>query len=331
VQSASRVIGAIGNSVRDPGGIIQQRLGELEVEAARLREAGERLKPDNPVMRALLADLDVVMGRNASRLDAGADDVQAAAVRVSGETTRQLALPGMGEGQVRIAVNEAWSSADPEVVQRLVGYVDNPAWVDEVSQYGARVVATVENQAIAGMARGWSSVKAAREIRRVTEALPQHVANVLMRTLYMESYRSGTALNQNANVSLIRRVIRVESLDRRICAACVYLHGEVIWDAERNAGEPIPKIQEHHQGRGTTITEVRGMTRDIGRGEDWFNGLSDARQREILRNDSAHRALKDGAVRLQDFVKEYNDPVFGDMVRQASLVDMLGDGAGKWK
>ena len=55
------------------------------------------------------------------------------------------------------------------------------------------------------------------------------------------------------------------------------------------------------------------------------------KQREIMRNDSAHRAFKAGEVQLKDFVKDYTDPVFGEMVRQASLVDMLGDGAGKYK
>jgi hypothetical protein len=107
----------------------------------------------------------------------------------------------------------------------------------------------------------------------------------------------------------------------------VYLHGEVVWDAERDAGKPIPAIKEHHNGRGTTISEVFGISRDIGRGEDWFNGLSDVRQREIMRNDSAHRAWVDGKVRLADFVEDYSDPVFGDMMRQASLKGMLGDGA----
>lgn len=331
VDVAGRTVQAVTNSVTDRNGLIQRRLRELDAEVARLQESGvTRLPADNPVVRALLADLDTVMGRNASRVDAAGDDVQGTAVDAAGELTRQLALPGIGEDQVRLLVGADWASPDPEVVRRLVQYVDMPAWADQLADYTKGVVQTVENQALRGMALGWSSVKTAREIRKVTEGLPAHVANTLMRTLYMESYRSGTAVHQNANVQLIRRVVRIESLDSRICAACVYLHGNVIWDSERNAGEPIPPIDEHHQGRGTTITDVLGTTVNVRRGEEWFNTLSAERQREIMRNDAAFAAWQAGAVDLKDFVKPYDDPVFGDMVRQASLKDMLGDGAKQW-
>ena len=331
VDVAQRTLGAIASSTTDRNGIIQVRLGELEAEVERLRsDEIYQLPPDNPVLRALLSDLDSVMRRNQSRVDASGDDVQGAAVDVSGTLTRQLALPGLSDDQVRIVTGADWSSADPEVVQRLVQYVDTPAWADELAQYGPRIVKTVENQALFGISQGWSSVKAAREIRRVTEGLPTSVANTLMRTLYMQSYRSGTAIHQNANVQLIKRVIRIETLDGQICIACIYQHGEVIWDGVRDAGQPIQPIQEHHSGRGTTMTEVHGMTRNVTRGEDWFGTLSTGRQRALMRNDSAYRAYQAGAVQLQDFVKPYDDPVFGPMVRQASLKDMLGDGAKAW-
>lgn len=327
---AQRTLGAIAASVNDPNGLIQQRLGELDAEVARLQAAGvTRLKPDNAVLRALLADMDTVMGRNASRVDAAGDDVQTAGVTVSGTATRQLALPGVGDEQVRLLVGRDWASPDPEAVNRLVQYVDIPAWADELAKYGSGIVQTVNNQALFGFAQGWSSMRAAREIRNATENLPGHVANTLMRTLYMQSYRTGTAIHQNANVQIIKRVIRVESLDSRICAACVYRHGEVVWDSLRNAGEAIQPIDEHHQGRGTTVSDVLGSL-NVPRGEDWFGTLSAERQREIMRNDSAFRAWQAGAVQLKDFVKPYTDPVFGEMMRQASLKDMLGDGAKEW-
>jgi hypothetical protein len=186
------------------------------------------------------------------------------------------------------------------------------------------------NQALNGIARGWGPLRASREIRRVTETMPTHVANSLMRTLYLESMRSGTAIHQNANVQIIRQVVRIESLDNRICVACIYLHGEVIWHHERNKGQPIPKIEEHHQGRAVPVTDVLGTTSNVRRGEEWFNGLSRERQQALMRNDSAFRAWEAGAVELKDFVKSYEDQVFGPMVRQAALSDMLGDGAKAW-
>lgn len=333
VRVAGRTIEAIVASTNDPRGIIQQRLRELDAEVARLEsEDITRLPPDNPVIRALLADLETVMGRNQSRVDAAGDDVQGAGVDVAGTLTRQLAFPGMTDDQVRLlAVGREWASADPEVVQRLVQYVDGAAWAEELSVYGDDVLRVVGNQAIFGMAQGWHPIRVAREMRKKTERLPASAANTLMRTLYLQTYRDGTTIHQNANVQLINRVVRIESLDSRICAACVYRHGEVVWDRERDGGQPILRIDEHHNGRGTTVTEVIGARPlAVRRGEEWFKTLRDDQQREIIQNDSAHRAYKAGAVQLQDFVKPYEDRVFGSMMRQASLTDMLGAGAKDW-
>jgi len=103
VRVAGRTIEAIVASTNDPRGIIQQRLRELDAEVARLEsEDITRLPPDNPVIRALLADLETVMGRNQSRVDAAGDDVQGAGVDVAGTLIRQLAFPGMTDDQVRL-------------------------------------------------------------------------------------------------------------------------------------------------------------------------------------------------------------------------------------
>lgn len=331
VAVTRRTIEAIVASTNDPNGLIQQRLAELEAEVERLKaDDVNRLSPDNPVLRALTADLEIVMGRNQSRVDALGDDVQTAAVDVSGEATKQMAFPGMTDGQIRLVMGVDWASADPEVMNRLVQYVDMPEWADEVGQYGRGVVATVNNQAIRGMAQGWSSIRVSREIRKIAENLPASVANTLTRTLYNQSYRSGTTIHQNANIQLIDQVIRVESLDGRICMACVYLHGDIVWDSRRDVGTPIVRIDEHHNGRGTTMSKVFGREVTVGRGEDWFMGLDAGRQRDLMRNDAAFDAWQAGAVQLRDFVKPYEDRVFGSMVRQASLQDMLGEGARAW-
>jgi hypothetical protein len=64
-QATRQTLNAIGSSVGT--GIIRQRLGELDAEVARLVAAGERLNPTNPVLRALLADLDTELTRMAAR------------------------------------------------------------------------------------------------------------------------------------------------------------------------------------------------------------------------------------------------------------------------
>jgi len=327
VQTTEKVVASIVTSTNDPKGLIQQRLGELEAEARRLAGEGQKLKPDNAVLRALRADLDTVMGRNASRVDGVADDVQKNGVDVAGTVTRQLALPGLSDAQVRLAVGKDWNTPDPEAVNRLVGFVDSAGWSEELAQYGPDVVNVISNQAVQGFALGWSPMKTAGVIRQMTQGLPASTANTLMRTLQLESMRTGTAIHQNANADIIARVIRIESLDDRICMACIVLHGTVIWDSVRDKGKPIPPIQEHHNGRGTTVTDVLGTTANVGSGQDWFNGLNERKQRDLMRNDAAFEAWKAGKIDLQDFVEPYQDRVFGDMIRQASLNGMLGKDA----
>lgn len=322
VSTTGRVIRAVTLSTNQPGGIIQQRLTELDAEAARLAAEGKRLRPDNPVVRALMADLEPVMGRNGGRVDGIAPDLQGEALDTAGTLTRQLALPGLDDEALQ-ALGVQWNTPDPEAVRRLIEYVDNPAWAEQLAGYSDDVLETVRNQAIRGIAEGWGPLRIAESIRQVTEGLPVHRANTLLRTLQMQSYRDGTAIHQNANTDIIRRVIRIETLDGRICMACVSLHGTVVWDSERDGGKPIPRISEHHNGRGTTISETAITPRDVQTGEDWWAGLS-REQKLNLAGPGKFDALQSGRASLRDFVTTYEDSVFGEMVREASLSGVLG-------
>jgi len=68
---------------------------------------------------------------------------------------------------------------------------------------------------------------------------------------------------------------------------------------------------------------VRGRPREVQTGEDWFAGLGEERQRAQM-GDSAYELWRGGRLELRDFVQPYTDPVFGEMVREASVKGMLG-------
>ena len=78
----TRAFGAVARTInaQTSGGIIRRRLDELDAEAARLVEAGEKLTADNAYVRALLADVRTVLERDGGLLDAAGLDVQEAGI-----------------------------------------------------------------------------------------------------------------------------------------------------------------------------------------------------------------------------------------------------------
>ena len=85
-------------------------------------------------------------------------------------------------------------------------------------------------------------------------------------------------------------------------------------------------MNDHHRGRCTSVVQVVGRSLSVVTGEQWFAAQSPERQR-LIAGEANYNALQAGAVRLGDFPQEYEDDVFGTMLREASLQGILGDGA----
>ncbi|GIL09287.1 MAG: hypothetical protein BroJett033_7980 [Chloroflexota bacterium] len=322
-RDAQPVLDAIARSTNS--GLVAQRLRELDAEAARLDQAGERLTADNPILRAVLADLDDALHAAARRIANAADPLQANAARAAGTIQRQLALPGITDTQLaRIGLR--WNSPNPEAIARLVAYAQSDAWAAQLRQYERAVLDIVRNQAIQGGAFGWNPLRTAREIRRTAEALPAHQANTLMRTLQLTSYRDAAAAHQQANIAIAEQVIRVGTLDDRTCLACIAQHGLVIWDSERDVGAPIPRVNDHYSGRCTSVIVVKGRPVRVTTGPQWFAALPPARQAQqaaFASSPGKYAAFEQGRVTLADFVSPYTDPLFGPMLREAGLAQAL--------
>lgn len=313
---ANRVLRAVGSTVG--GGVVGQRLNELDAEAARLAAAGERLRPDNPVLRALLADLDPAMRRAAGIVDGAGADIQQAGVEAAESIVRQMALPGLDDQMVaRLGIR--WNVPDPEAVARFVDYVESEGWATQMRQFPRQVLDVVENQAVAGFAQGWGPRRTAREIRRKTQGVPPNLANTIMRTLQLESYRGASSAQQVANADILTGQIRIAALDEQTCLACVALHGSVV-----PLGE---KIADHHNGRCTSILMVRGREYNVQSGPEWWAGLP-REQQLLMAGPGKLDALESGRASLRDFVTPYEDVVFGDMLREASLRGVFGGGGG---
>jgi hypothetical protein len=312
-----RAFGATLNTITQStrSGIVAQRLKELDTESQRLMEAGDKLTSDNPVLRALLADVQDVLRRDSALLNASGTDVQESGVIAGQQISKQLALRGVAD-DVLLQIGIRWNTPDPEAVNSLVGYTTSSAWREAMQKYGEDAYKVIENQALRGMLEGWSPRRTASQIRRATETMPAYHANNIARTLQLQSYRTATAINHQANASIAVGQRRIGTLDSRICLCCLALHGE-----EMRVGDVV---LDHHLGRCTSVLIVQGYPPpNITTGPQWFNSLSESEQLNIA-GAGALEALQSGKATLRDFVQTYDDPVFGEMVRQGSIERAIG-------
>ncbi len=319
-DAARQVVRSVARELQS--GIIDRRLRELEVEAARLEELGEPLRPDNAVLLQLQRDMDDFMARNRQRITDAAPDFTESGVAASSQITQNLTLAGMSDNTIA-RVNAQWNRPDPEAVAALVDFTQDSAFEDMLSQYGTRVIDRIRLKAAFGFSQGWGARRVAREIRRLSVGMPASEAENIMRTLHLNAYRRGTAATQTANAEILQpTAIRVAVLDLRTCLTCIALHGDPV-----RLGTVVP---DHYRGRCTSIAQVRGFNRNITSGTDWFNSLSPERQqqqRAFANSPGTYNAYNSGAVALRDFVAERDDPVFGVQVYQNSLVGVLGNEA----
>lgn len=310
-RATRAVLGAV--AARSTSGVVAQRLAELDAEAARLEAAGERLRPDNPVLRALVGDLDGVMRRNAQSVNDAGGSVQAEGAAAAGRLTQTLALQG-ADNRMLAQIGAVWNKPNPDSVAALVDYVQGDAWAGEVRRYSGAVLDVVQNQAIRGLVEGWGPRRVAAAVTNVTEGLPAAQANTMMRTLYIHSYRRGAQVYQNANADILGYQVRVASLDGRTCLACVALHGTRL---------PVgATVIDHHNGRCIGVPVLRGMDRQVQGGEAWFAGLPEEQQLAMA-GPGALEMLNSGRATLRDFVGTYSDPVYGDMAREKTLAEVM--------
>ena len=307
-NAVRQVVGAIASEIT-PGGILHRRLQQFDDHARELAADGQRVAADDPVLRALLADFGVALRRQAGLIDAAAPGVGATGIDAAGQFFRQTTLPGMSDQQAA-AVGIRFNQPDPEAVAAAVNYTGGAAWENELRRYQEDIGEQVRQIALRGIVAGRGPLAIANDLRGAVEGIPAYRANALMRTLQLQSFRVGAAVHQTENASILSHQIRIAALDNRTCLCCVSEHGKIM---------PLGEvIQDHHQGRCTSIAVVRGNPRTVQTGEAWFSGLPEERQRAIA-GPGAFEALRRGDVRLGDFVQPYEDAVFGDMIRQGSL------------
>jgi hypothetical protein len=319
----NRAAGSLLNQMADLPPNIQQRLKDLEEEANRLKAAGLKLDPDSAYLRALLADTETWLNSQRGLLDAqgariqldGADAGQSAAQQMTGLYTDDAYKARAAQ------VLASWNRVSADQLASLVDLVGTDAWRAELGSFPDNVINTLTDVTIRGFIEGWNPLKTARELRKVTEVTPVLQAENLLRTLYNVSSRRGMQAVYLQNADILEYQIRVGTLDTRICTCCIALHGTRL-----ELNEPV---LDHHRGRCVSVVKIRNIPLSVPTGVDWFNGLPESEQLGIL-GYAGYQAWKAGAVTLADFVKPYQDDLFGEMIQAASLKGILGEAARKY-
>lgn len=315
-RAVAPVVNAISADVQ-PGGLLARRLIDLEQEARRLAAAGERLAPANPFWRAMMSDLTPALRRYAVGIDNTVGLVTADGIVRAEQFTRLITLRGLNDAQLgtlRIGFNRP----DPEAIARLVDYTALPAWQDELRAYGPDVEEAINNIAIRGAVEGWGPLRTAETLAQRVEVMPLARANNLMRTLQIQSFRRAQTASAIANNDILSHKVRLSALDDRVCLACLALHGTILALNE--------EVDDHHQGRCFSVTVLKGDTRLYETGDLVWGSLDETRQQRLA-GPANYQALESGAVTLRDYVQPYTDPVFGSMLREASLSGILGESA----
>lgn len=314
-QAMNPVIRAIVRGVS--AGIVAQRLAELQAEAQRLQADGQNLTPDNPILRALIADLTAVLAANATLIDGVAPDLQALGTQAGMSIARALASPLPDNALAALGIQ--WRQPDAERLAALVNYLDSDAWRDALANYQNGIVRTINNIVIGERIKNPRNI--ARAITQAVQLLPRSYAEQLTRSVQLTSYRDATAITYAANRDVISHHVRISARDSRVCLACLALDGEILAVGER--------VNDHRNGRCTSIPVLRGQNRTVEQGSAWLEKQPEPRKREIMGNAN-YEAYKAGKVKLEDFAQRGTDAIFGEVVNEASLKGILGDDARKF-
>ena len=212
-------------------------------------------------------------------------------------------------GNAAPAVQGAWLRPAPEALARLIGYVDGDPFRAKWASFGENAARNLGDLYLTGVAQG----KGPRVIARLVNAwfgVQYAWAENSARTAQIWSYRAANHATFAANSAICAGWIWVSARGPRTCPSC--------W-AQDGTFHPVTEIlQDHHSGRCAPSPVVRGVPREVSLGRDAFAQLPDAQQRQIM-GPGRHDAWKRGDLSWDDMSEKYTDPIYGDMLRTASL------------
>jgi hypothetical protein len=144
-----------------------------------------------------------------------------------------------------------------------------------------------------------------------------------VRTAQIKSYQLANHATYLANDNIVKGWVWHAELGSA-CLACTAEHGTVHELSETLDGHhncrcaPIPQTVTYAD-LGLDIPETVEPTQS---GEDWFNEQPAATQRELM-GPAKYEAWQDGKFGFGQLSATYDDPVYGQMRREATLGELM--------
>lgn len=299
-------------------------VSRLEPERLQLTASMERLERAGNLTPQNVRDLAAygrLLARTADELNGYGRVLESSLARIS-DGSIQLGteaawnLSAEMAGRLGEVVRTAYRQPDTDVIRQLVRYVDSDAMRANLAKFGQAGADNLADVLLAGLGSGQGASAVARLLTN-WYAVPLAWSENMTRTLGNWSYRMASHASYRLNSDIVTGWVWSASLDARCCLSCVAMHGT------RHTHDEV--LNDHHRGRCAAIPIVRGglVADSIGTGEAWFDGLSDVQKREMM-GPGRYDLYTSGRWDWRAVSKRYNDPVYGEMLRAATLTEMRG-------
>ena len=310
-EALQRIIAAYGRALDDLRPAIQRfenALGDEPLPAGTARRL--------PEYATLLDTTQQVMTRFAGVAENEARALSDGALGLGAQVALSMALATVRRAG-NVALRDAWQTPDPAALAQLIGYVTSPAMRSKWEAFGANAADHLASVLVTGFEQGIGPREIARLMRN-WQGVPYAWAENTTRTVQLWSWRMASHATYAANSDVVDGWVWWSAEDERTCLSCWSQHGT------RHSVHDY--LNDHHRGRCTPIPIVKGTTwaDSVRLGPVVFADLPPATQQAVFGNAALYRAWQDGAVGWQDFSRPYDNDVYGEMLRQASLVDVLG-------
>jgi len=223
------------------------------------------------------------------------------------------------------AFNATWDSLPKDAIESLLGFLAPDSELTlNLNTLGQSASRVFQDKLMEGIAFGYNPNKVTSAINN---ALGQPLDWVLstVRTTQLYAYRDASRANYLNNSEIVSGWKWYASLDGRCCMSCYNQHGRLFTLEQA--------LNDHHQGRCTQIPilpDKYGITQpDIEAGESQFNSLPETEQ--ITRMGKAmHAAWKKNEFQFSELSQPYQNNVYGEMIKEASLIGLIGDRAANY-
>jgi hypothetical protein len=282
-------------------------------------KAGETITAQDvrgvPEWAQLLVQVELELDAFAKLADFEASQSADVAVTVGAKQAQALTV-GTVPARAQGVINAAWIEPDPEAMRQLIGYVDGAAMQAKFAEFGAKAAQSYADVVLTGFAQGKHPVAMARVMANWLN-VPYSWAQTTTRTAYLYSYRGANQATYAANAHILDGWMWWATFDGRTCLSCWDRHGRIYrLDAFLN---------DHHNGRCAPVPLVAGAVwpDEVLTGQQEFERLPDTQKREVLRSPQLWELYQAGKLPWGEFSTPYQNDVFGEMLRAATVKEIL--------